>query len=97
MITIVMMILSAEALMISQEQDEWSRARSIAFSCFSISVSAQLSVPVRFLICFSSDFFFFFLEIHKRVAPECSLKKENGGKDGAVWPSPLAGPCFSLT
>lgn len=58
MITVVMMILSEEALMISQENDARSRAESIILFCFSISVSAQLSMPVRFLICFSSGFFF---------------------------------------
>lgn len=58
MITVVMMILSEEVLMISQENDARSRAESIILFCFSISVSAQLSMPVRFLICFSSGFFF---------------------------------------
>lgn len=42
--------------MISQEQGERSQAESIVLFCFSISVSAQLSVPVSFLICFSSVF-----------------------------------------
>ncbi len=52
--------------MIFHEYEEWSWAQSIVLLCFSISVSAQLSVPVRVLICFSS-FFSLWLTPHRKA------------------------------
>lgn len=57
MITIVMMILSAEALMISQRYDAWSRARSIAFCCcvFFFSLCSSLLFFLHLIISCSLE------------------------------------------